>query len=109
MSGKIIGKTSLGQIGGTKKATATENKQTYYNYAKQDARSGVTLQQMLQIYGGYLTPNEIYATYNANSIKGQGGYGLATESTEQLKAWGINPNLSAADALSAILGGGGGQ
>lgn len=101
MTGKIIGKSSLGQIGAGKTATATENKQTYYNYAKQDARSGATLQQMLQIYGGYLTPNEIYATHNANSPK------PSTTTPEQLKTWGINPNISAADVLSAILGAGG--
>lgn len=101
-TGAVISKTSLGKIDGTKVGTATDTKQSYYNYAKSDARSGVTLQQMLQIYGGYLTPNEIYATYNSNST-----HGPAKEDANMLKSYGINPGLNAADALSALLGGGG--
>jgi len=63
---------------------ATEKQQYYVNMAKDDARTGVTLSQMLQIYGGYLTSDEIYQLYNQNSM-----YGTAKESPEELAKYGI--------------------
>jgi len=93
-TGEVINKTSLGSIGKADKPTkptTAENKEMYVNQAKVDARNGVTLQQMLQIYSpNYLSEDEVYSIYNANSVEGQGGYGPAKESPETLKQWGIS-------------------
>jgi len=64
--------------------TVAEQKQQYSDSAMQDAQSGVTLSDLLNIYNGYLTPNEIYDIYNQSNY-----YGTATESPAQLRAWGI--------------------
>ncbi len=98
MTGTVINKVP--GIGGAKTGTTTENKQFYADSAKQDARSGVTFQQMFQIYQGYLAPNEIYAIYNANSK-----FGPAKENEATLKQYGVNPNINQNDAISSWLSG----
>lgn len=102
MTGTVLSKTNLGKIDKSKSSTTTATKQQYFDMAKQDARSGATLQQMMQIYGGYLSPNEVYALYNANSK-----FGPAKESPDVLKQYGVNPNINQSDILSTMLGLGG--
>lgn len=103
-TGDVLYKTSLGKIDKATKGTSSETKATYYNYAKADARSGMNFETFYQIYSGYLTPNEMYATFNGSSqskINDSTGW-----STQRLKELGINPNLNSADALAAMLTGG---
>lgn len=103
-TGNVINRTSLGRIGGADKTTQSENKEVYVSQAKTDARSGVTLQQMLQIYSpNYLSPDEVYGIYNSNSVAGQGGYGPAKETPEQLRQLGISVPSSTSTPADELI------
>ena len=88
-TGDIISKQNLGAIGNVQKATKAtevEKKETYMNYLRKDAASGVNLKQIFSIYSGFLDPNEILNLYNTNSM-----YGPATESAAELTKYGVKP------------------
>lgn len=72
-TGEIISKQTIAASKPTStngKATEGEQKQYYADLLRTDARSGLTLSQILAIYSGYLDPNTIYSLYNANSKYG---------------------------------------
>ena len=90
-TGEIIAKNNLGQVGNKQtgsgtKLTESEKKLEKVNALKEDAGKGATLAQIFNIYSGYLDPNEILNIYNASSI-----YGIAKETPEQLKQYGVKP------------------
>lgn len=80
-TGEVVNK----QVIGSSKPSAgrapseSEQKSYYMNALRQDASSGVPLQQIYQLYTGYLDPDTILYLYNANS-----SWGPAKESMSDL-------------------------
>lgn len=60
--------------------------------AQSDARSGITLKDMISDYEGYLSPDEVYRIYNTNSI-----YGSAKETPDELFKLGIKQPSASQD------------
>ena len=81
------------------KATEAEKLTYYKDTLRQDASSGVTLEDIFRLYTGILLPNDILNLYNANSI-----YGSAKQSYTELAKYGVKDPTKAND-LSALLGG----
>jgi uncharacterized FlaG/YvyC family protein len=101
-TGEVIKQTSLGMIGNAQtgaKATEAEKLTYYKDTLRQDASSGVTLEDIFRLYTGILLPNDILNLYNANSI-----YGSAKQSYTELAKYGVKDPTKAND-LSALLGG----
>jgi len=90
-TGTVISKSSLGKIGKADqptKPTTQETSTAIKTQAMQDARSGLTLEDMFKIYTGFLTGNEIYSIYNSNSSYGPAESSKWTPDT--LAKYGVN-------------------
>lgn len=86
-TGEIISSTVIsGSKPRAAKATTEGEKTSYYqNLLREDAGTGMNLNDVFKLYTGILDPDDIYALYNANSI-----FGTAKESPEQLSKYGVN-------------------
>lgn len=103
-TGDIISKQELAKSKpSTAQPSATAQKAEYMTYLREDAKKGVPLAQIFQIYTGYLDPNTILQLYNANS-----SWGPAKESYAELTKYGVkDPTKSAslAEQIVALQGG----
>jgi hypothetical protein len=87
-TGNVINKTSLGSIGNKQnggKATAADQKDYYSTSLRQDAQSGMTIEQAFQLYTGYLNPDDILHLWNANAKNGP-----TAATPQQLAAYGVS-------------------
>lgn len=69
-TGEIINRQIIGASKPTGGSGAKATTSDYSDLLKQDARSGLTLSQIFNIYSGYLTPDQIYQLYNSSSKYG---------------------------------------
>lgn len=87
-TGEVISSNSLGSIGnaqnGSSKASEGEIKAYYMNALREDAKKGLTLSQIFNLYTGHLEPNQIYQLYNSNSK-----YGADKGKIKNLEKYGV--------------------
>ena len=88
-TGEVVKQTSLGSIGNVQTGTGKVSETDYVEILKQDISSGATLNQLFQIYSGYLDPDTILQIYNSGSP-----YGPAKEDYKTLQQYGVTPPKS---------------
>ena len=73
-TGEVINQNSLGAIGNAEKVSGGGSgalkKNDYIELLKDDAKGGISLSKLFNIYSGYLSPDEILRLYNSSSSHG---------------------------------------
>lgn len=87
-TGELIKKTVIGASKpmAKEKTTTAEMDNYYSNALKEDAQSGVPLEEIFARYSGKLDPNVILNLYNATS-----SWGPAKQTDQQLSIYGVKP------------------